>query len=130
VEARAKDKSTTLEAEEKSLKQIERQRKQIRNVKRVTKKEQQSSVNMVYKNDEDGRYERTTKDAIEDACIRENSYRFFQCSNTPFMISPLVDDFGYLADTVAGEQVQNGTYQPPDGTDLMSVCTSLLLLCF
>jgi hypothetical protein len=33
------------------------------------------------------------------------------------MISPLVDDFGYLADTPAADQVLNGTYQPPDGTD-------------
>jgi hypothetical protein len=73
---------------------------------------------MVYENDEGGRHKRTTKDAIEDACIRENSSRFFQSSTTPFMISPLVDDFGYLADTApAAEQVLNGTYQLPDGTD-------------
>jgi hypothetical protein len=72
---------------------------------------------MVYENDEEGRHERTTKDAIEDACIRENSSRLFQSSTTPFMISPLVDDFGYLADTPAAAQVLNGTYQPPDGTD-------------
>jgi hypothetical protein len=117
VEARAKENGTTSEAEEKSLKQIERQRRQARNVKRIRGKGQQNSVNMVYENDEDGRHERTTKDAIEDACIRENSQRFFQSSNTPFMISPLVDDFGYLADTPAAEQVLNGTYQTPDGTD-------------
>ncbi len=117
AEALSKEKGTSPEAEEKTLKQIERQRRQARNVKRVRGKGQQSSVNMVYENDEEGRHERTTKDAIEDACIRENSSRFFQSSTTPFMISPLVDDFGYLADTPAAEQVLNGTYQPPDGTD-------------
>ena len=35
VEARAKDKGTNPESEDKSLKQIERQRRQARNVKRV-----------------------------------------------------------------------------------------------
>ena len=33
------------------------------------------------------------------------------------MTSPLVDDFGYLADTVAAEQVLQGCYQVPVGTD-------------
>ena len=74
-------------------------------------------MNRVYENDKHGTHERTTKDAIEDACICENKQRFFQSSNTPFMISPLLDDFGYLADTAAADQVLNGTYQPPDGTD-------------
>ena len=117
VEARSKENGTTPEAEEKSLKQIERQRRQARNVKGIRRKGQQNSVNMVYENDEEGRNERTTKDAIEDACIRENEQRFFQSSNTPFMTSPLVDAFGYLIDTAAADQVLNGTYQPPDGTD-------------
>jgi hypothetical protein len=40
------------------------------------------------------------------------------------MISPLVEDFRYLADTTAAEQVLNRTYQPPDGTD----CYTKLLL--
>ena len=72
---------------------------------------------MVYENDEDGRHERTTKEEIEDACIRKNEARFSQCSNTPFMTEPLVNNFGYLADTAAADQVLNGTYQQPDGTD-------------
>ena len=45
-------------------------------------------MNMVYENDEHVRHERTTKDATEDACIRENEQRFFQSSNTPFIEQP------------------------------------------
>ena len=60
---------------------------------------------MVFETDEDERHAMTSKDDIEDVCIRENSQRFSQSCNTPFMTSPLVDDFGYLADTVAAEQV-------------------------
>jgi hypothetical protein len=71
---------------------------------------------MVFEMDDDGRHAMTTKDNIEDACIRENSQWFSQSRNTPFMTSPLVDDFGYLADTVAAGQVLQGCYQVPDGT--------------
>jgi endonuclease/exonuclease/phosphatase family metal-dependent hydrolase len=124
VEARAKHKGTTVEAEEKSLKQIERQRKQARTVKRIRRKGEQGSVNMVFETDETGRHERTSKDDIEDACIRENSQRFSQSWNTPFMQPPLLEDFGYLADTVAADQVLRGCYQAPDGTDYYA---SLLL---
>lgn len=117
AEARAKDKDTTIEAEEKSIKQIERQRKQARNIKRVRQKGQQGSVNMVFETDEEGRHERVSKDDIEDACIRENSQRFSQSWNTPFMTPPLVHDFGYLAETDSAEQVLNRCYEIPDGTD-------------
>ena len=71
--ARAKANGTTVEAEEKSMKKIERQRQQAHNVKRMRKKGQQSSVNMVFDTDKEGRHERISKDNIEDGCIRENS---------------------------------------------------------
>ena len=87
------------------MKQIERQQQQARNVKRMRKKGQQSSVNMVLETDKEGLHERISKDDIEDACIRENSQQFSQSANTPFMQPPLVTDFGYLAKTEAAEQV-------------------------
>ena len=40
------------------------------------------------------------------------------------MQPPLLDDFGYLADTIAADQVLQGCYQAPDGTDYYA---SLLL---
>jgi hypothetical protein len=72
---------------------------------------------MVFETDKTGRYERTSKDDIEDACIRENSQCFSQSCNTSFMQPPLLDSFGYLANTVAADQVLQGCYQVPDGTD-------------
>jgi hypothetical protein len=78
---------------------------------------------MAYKNNEDGwhkrttRHKRTTNGVIEDACIQQNRYRFFQCWNTPFMVSPLVDGFGYLANTTSGQQVLNGMDPTSDGPD-------------
>ena len=52
--AQAKTNGTTVEVEEKSMKQIKRQRQQARNVKRMRNKGQQSSVNMVFETDEEG----------------------------------------------------------------------------
>ena len=104
VEAKAKANGTTVDAEEKSMKQIGKQRRQARNVKRMRKKGQQNSVNMVFETDEDGWHERISKDDIEDACVRENEQRFSQSSDTPFMQPLLVNDFGYLAETEAAEQ--------------------------
>ena len=72
AQAKAKANGTTVDAEEKLMKQIEKQRRQARNVKRVRKKGQQNSVNMVFERDKDGQHKRISKDNIEDACIREN----------------------------------------------------------
>ena len=47
----------------------------------------------------------------------ENEDRVSQSSETPFMTSPLVADFGYLTDTVAAVQVLQGTYQVSPDTN-------------
>jgi hypothetical protein len=56
----------------------------------------------LYDYDENGeRVELTTKPELEKACIRENDGCFGQTEDTPFMEPPLLDDFGYMADTQA-----------------------------
>jgi hypothetical protein len=68
--------------------------------------------------DYDGNWvEFTSKEGIEAGCQWENSRRFSQTSSTPFMTSPLVDEFGYLAQGPATNAVLKGTYIPPLGTD-------------
>ncbi len=47
----------------------------------------------------------------------ENEDRFSQSEDTSFMISPLLDDFGYLANTESADQVLQGTYVTPPNTD-------------
>ena len=39
-----------------------------------------------------------------------------QCMDTPFMLEPLYD-FGYLAEETAAQQVMDGTYIAPEGTN-------------
>ncbi|MCK7490838.1 MAG: hypothetical protein MZW92_02900 [Comamonadaceae bacterium] len=38
----------------------------------------------------------STQFELEAACMKENEAKFRQANNTPFMTSPLLDDFGYL----------------------------------
>ena len=60
--------------------------------------------------------EQTLKDEIEARCTWENSRRFLQISATPVMTSPLVDDFGYLAQGPATSAVLDGSYVPPQAS--------------
>jgi hypothetical protein len=72
----------------------------------------------LYDYDKNGiRIELTTKRELEKSCINKNDGQFGQIEDTPFMISPLLDDFGYLADTPATDEVLLGTYLIPDSVD-------------
>jgi hypothetical protein len=55
----------------------------------------------------------TPQEEIEAGCQQENSQRLSQTSSTPFMTSPLVEDFGYLAQGPSTLAVLEGTYAPP-----------------
>jgi hypothetical protein len=54
---------------------------------------------------------------MEQACMIENKDQLSQSEDTPFMTYPLLADFRYLANTDATEQVLQGTYQAPPGTN-------------
>jgi hypothetical protein len=65
--------------------------------------------------------ERATKDEVEQACMEENEQRFRQANDTPFMKSPLVEEFGYLGIGENARAVLAGTYVPPQGTNEFAV---------
>jgi hypothetical protein len=62
-------------------------------------------------------HELTTKKEVERACMIENEDCFSQSEDTSFMTSPLLEDFGYLANTKATDQVLQETYIIPPNTD-------------
>jgi hypothetical protein len=93
---------------------IEKQRRQARNIKRMNHKLKSFGTSKVLAPDAQGqRTECTSKEDIEQGCQEENSQRFSQTKDTPFMSSPLVDDFGYLALGPAALTVLDGSYIPP-----------------
>ena len=122
--SKAKAKGTDPETEVKQLKTIEQQRTVARNIKRMQGKLSRTATTKIYVNTPQGRQIKTSKDAIEDACITENLQRFSQSNNTPPMTEPLLTDLGYLADTPEAQMILDGTYQAPPGTDYY---TTLLL---
>ena len=59
----------------------------------------------------------STKTAIEQANIEYLPELFLCTNNTPLRTSPLLEEFGYTGDTIAGDAVTEGTHVPPSNTD-------------
>lgn len=78
---------------------------------------QQGITYVVTKNDDRQWVEVHQKTDIERACQEEYQARFRQANDTPFMKSPLVEDFGYLSIGENAQDILNGTYSPKDGTN-------------
>ncbi len=117
AQARAAKKGTTVEAEQKALTHHSRQKQQASRVKTVRHKLRQGGVIKLYTTNADGTIqELTTKKEMERACMIENEDRFSQSESTAFMQPPLLDDFGYLANTTAATQILQGTYTLPPVT--------------
>ena len=74
-------------------------------------------------NDQQGNpYDCNSQETMVRAMAKSNSERQQQCVQTPFQMAPLLDVFGYLMDNdEAGQQVMDGTFIPPAGTDSVAV---------
>ena len=67
--------------------------------------------------DEQGNdYECNCQDTMVPAIAESNRRRQEQCVDTPFMMEPLLSDFGYLANEDNAQKVIDGEYVPPEGT--------------
>ena len=118
AEAIALKNDTDVETEAKKLRTQEKQRRQGRNVKRMLGKLGNSRVTKLFYTENDGtRVQCDTQLAMERACFEENESRFSQSDMTPPMVSPILDELGILGDTDAIEQILEGNYVAPEGTD-------------
>ena len=114
----AKKKGTKKRTEKKNLIRIEEQRAQARRIKRL-KKIYRGQVTKVIFKDKAGRdRECTTKQEMETACKNENTERQTQCRNTPFVQKPLLDHIGWLPSNKIIQDILDGIYKPPEGTDI------------
>ena len=100
------------------------QKRTAKNIKRARGKLNRFATNQVYVTEDGERRLMTSKRDIEQACINENKARFSQLQGTPFTVEPLLSEIGLLADTEAAQEVLEGTWSPPEGTDIY---TRLLL---
>jgi exonuclease III len=65
-----------------------------------------------------------TKTTMEEVLLYVNNNKYQQCDHSPFLQPPLLDLFGFIGNSDAADQVLQGTFVPPPGTDR---CTVLLL---
>ena len=56
-------------------------------------------------------------ESVEGAIHEEISSRFSRAASAPICNGPLFELLGYNADTEAGTQILEGTFEPPPGTD-------------
>jgi hypothetical protein len=117
AKAKANANNTEPEAELQAMRRIATQQRMAHNVKRMRGKLTRNATTQVYVITNNVRRVGIEKTDIEDVCITENESRFSQSETTPPMMEALLSELGYLADGPAIEDILNGTYIPPDGTD-------------
>jgi hypothetical protein len=118
IKARAKERGTTVAAQERQLRNAFGQRKLAQRVKRLTGKQRGAtlrSVNAPHPNNNGTRIECDDKPSIEEAFNAEGTRRFSQSNSTPLMDPDFVSRVGYLGELEGTEQILNGTFiTPPD----------------
>jgi hypothetical protein len=108
-ENRVKHIKSMPEKERKRIMRVEKQRKLARMAKSVSGKLASKSITKI---EHDGQ-EYTMQEDIDKILLRVNESKIRASENTPFMQSPLVDEFGYRKNTPSHDQVLNGTYSIP-----------------
>jgi hypothetical protein len=112
-ESRIKHIQSMPEKERKRLLRVERQRRLARMAKSVNGKLASKSITKI---EHDGK-EFTSQEDIEQVLLPVNESKTRASDHTPFMQSPLLDDFGYRQNRAAHEQVLQGVYQVPTTCD-------------
>jgi hypothetical protein len=123
IKARAKDRNTTVGAQEKQLKQAFGQRKMARRVKRITGKPRNtmSCVNAPTRTGEGPRTDCYDRQSIETACMEEGTRRFSQTESTPLMQHDFVTRVGYHAQLSGADEILSGTFVPHPDMDPYAV---------
>ena len=99
----------------------ERTRRMWSSIRQAVRKRSGGSVTRVSVNVNGEWVEQSTRDAVEGGIMLELTKRFRLTESTPLMMGQLQCDLGYLAVTDTAQEVLEGTYQPPEGTDAETV---------
>ena len=117
IKARAKDRNTTVEVQEKQLKQAFGQRAMAQRVKRLTGIPRATMGYVNAPNDAGMREDHYDRTSIEVACKEEGTRRFSQTNNTPLMQLDFVQRVGYQAELPGAEEILAGTFIPSPDMD-------------
>ena len=118
IQARARERGTTIVAQEKQLRNAFGQRKLAQRVKRLTGKQRGAplrSVTAPHTSERAHRIECNDKESIEQAFIGEGTRRFSQTNDGSLMRPEFVAHVGYLAELPGADDILDGTFIPdPD----------------
>jgi hypothetical protein len=102
------------EAQEKVTHNAFKSKTAFRHINQVLQKKERTTITFVESTDMYSvLHESMDNDMNYRACSQEGIARYGQCTDTPFMQSPLRDDFGYLGNQEAINKVLEGSYQCP-----------------
>jgi hypothetical protein len=124
IQARAKERGTTIAVQERQLRNAYGQRKLAQKVKRLTGKQRGAPLRPVTAPNEQDPNSRTNchdKVSIENASTSEGTRQFSQTNGTPLMQHDFMSRVGYLAELPGAEEIMNGTFVPDPGMDPYAV---------
>ena len=120
---RAELNKTTEEAEIRQQIETEKQRKiaaQVRRLRPSRKKGGKGLATKLYHTVDGEEVLEETQAGVVEACIREAEPRFSKASlMSDFLREPLLSQVGMLCEGPAAEQIIEGTYEAPAGTEQM-----------
>jgi hypothetical protein len=116
---RTKDTSLPEIARKRAKQQLghERQRDNARRMKHIRENQRAGAISKVGIGEGEEYREYEDRATVERLIIENNAAHFWLTEDTPPMSEPLLLDLGYLADTSAAEEILQGTYVCPPGTD-------------
>jgi hypothetical protein len=109
---------TSVETQEKITKNAFQSKRTHSRIKKVMDKKPRAAMTYVEYTDEHGlEKECTTGEETDIACIKEGYKRYAQSNNSPFLASPLLEDFGFLGNQNKVQDILDGTYDCPGDVD-------------
>ena len=121
IKARAKERKTTVEVQEKQLRQAFGQRALAQRVKRITGISRATMGHVNAPKADGTREDCYNRSSIEMACQEEGTCRFSQTNTTPLMQPDFVRRVGYHGELQGAEEILNGTFIPSPNMDPYSV---------
>jgi hypothetical protein len=118
ADALAEENNSSRATEMIKMRTIEKQRCMGRSAKNIRGTGGKNPVTKVTYNDPMGAIVTCTEQAtIVPACVRSNLKRQLRAIPTPFLQEPLLSYIGYRAELEGADQILDGCFVPPPGTD-------------
>ena len=117
IDALAKEKNTQKEKIHRRIKRERKAREMGKRARSIRGKNVKLPVMRAIATDKNGNnFECNSQDTMVPVIVKSNRIRQEQCKDTPFMIPPLLQDFGYTSYEDNTQRVLDGEYVPPEGT--------------